>query len=368
MITVLFETQHLYYLPQFRPVIEELKNRGGYAVSLSMPTTVDPWEQVLLEKASANLQVEFITAGSEDDRVTRLRDRGFDVIVVGNVGKLEDIATDPAVTVMIYHGIGLKWSYYRDTVPRVDIRAVESESRFRDLKVQGADNLALVGFTKLDPISRLMKSHPGPNLEDWGLDPSRRTVLYAPTFYPSSLEKVLPFLPVLARKANVIIKLHNFSWFKHRFEHQSRKAENVARGNAGICLLPKEEYNILPFYVASDALISDISSTLFEYLALNRPIIQTHFFSLKLKHRLFPSRLAKKLDSLRAREVDFTHPLARPEDLVRVTEEALEDPHNLEEARRVARDRYLYRIDGRASSRLVDTVETRLRESGRKAA
>lgn len=365
MITVLFETHHLYYLPQFQPVIEELKKRAGYAIALSIPKTADPWEQALLEEAASEQAVEFVSAETEEARIALLRRRAFDVVVVGNVGRLEQIATDRAVTVMIYHGIGLKWSYYRDISSRVDIRAVESEPRYEELKQQGQNNLALVGFTKLDPLPRMVERDGAPFLERWGLDPSKKTVLYAPTFYPSSLERLLPYLPGLSRDTNVMIKLHNFSWFKPRYHHQTRKAGQVARRHARICLLPREEYNILPFYVASDLLISDISSTLFEYLALNRPIIQTHFFSLRLKHRLFPSRLARKMDSTRARTVDFTHPLTRPDDVADLTAEVLSYPRRLEERRKAAQKRYLYRIDGRASLRLVDAIESRLRETGR---
>ena len=56
------------------------------------------------------------------------------------------------ITVMIYHGIGLKQSYYNDIDPRIDLRSVESESRLEELKSYGHDNLVLTGFTKCDPL------------------------------------------------------------------------------------------------------------------------------------------------------------------------------------------------------------------------
>ena len=36
MIKVLFETHHLYYLPNFLPIVDEFKNRGNYDIYFSM--------------------------------------------------------------------------------------------------------------------------------------------------------------------------------------------------------------------------------------------------------------------------------------------------------------------------------------------
>ena len=50
-------------------------------------------------------------------------------MIVGNVGQLTKIVSESTIAVMVYHGIGLKQSYYNDIDSRIDIRAVESESR-----------------------------------------------------------------------------------------------------------------------------------------------------------------------------------------------------------------------------------------------
>ena len=56
---------------------------------------------------------------------------------MGNVGQLKEIASDTTITIMVYHGIGLKNSYYTDIDDRVDMRAVESKHRLEELKIQG---------------------------------------------------------------------------------------------------------------------------------------------------------------------------------------------------------------------------------------
>ena len=48
----------------------------------------------------------------------------------------------------------------------------------------------------------------------------------------------------------------------------------MTKENKNIYLVPNEQFDIIPFYRIADLLVSDISSTMFEYLPLNRPIIQ----------------------------------------------------------------------------------------------
>ena len=66
--------------------------------------------------------------------------------------------------------------------------------------------------------------------------------------------------------------------------------------NKNIFLVPNEQFDIIPYYRIADLLVSDISSTMFEYLPLNRPIIQAECYTLRLKHRIFPHRFWKRLD------------------------------------------------------------------------
>ena len=360
MKSVLFETHHLYYLPHFEPIIREFQKRRDYELSASIPRTVSAQEQEHFANAISKLDVQPITADTEDSRIARLHGHDFDVVLVGNIGRLRDIVTEGSLAVMVYHGIGLKQSYYRDSSPRIDLRAIESESRLNCTETEGATNLVLTGLTKLDPLIEDTTNLRETFLQDRSLYSDRSTVLYAPSFYPSSLGRFLPELPGLAELVNLIIKLHSFSWYQDRYRHQSLMAEQTARQNESIYLAAPHEYNILPYYGVADVLISDISSTLFEFLVLDRPIIQTEFFSLKLRHRVFRRRLRRRIDQKRSDEVDFTYRLARPEDSKYVLNNALQHPQEMSPARVQAAQRFLYEVDGKASERLVDAIESRL--------
>ncbi|MBF88146.1 MAG: hypothetical protein CMG75_00535 [Candidatus Marinimicrobia bacterium] len=355
MISVLFETHHLYYLPNFLPIIDEMKSRGIYSLSISIPKTINDTERFYLKKISEAKNLEFLDGSSEDSRQRKLRKRKFDVVIVGVPGMLEKIVSDNSLAIMVYHGIGLKHSYYKDTSHRINIRAIESEMRYKELKSQGETNLLLTGYTKIDPLFQDHTKLNQKNLEDLNLNSQKKTILYAPTFYPSSIEKLIPYCTEFAKKYNLIIKLHGFSWNQKRYKHHIIIAEKIS--GKGIYLVPKEDYNIIPYYSISDALISDISSTLFEYLALNRPIFQTTFFTPRLKHRIFKSRLRKRLDLDRSEKINFTYVLDNPHQILLEVKKVLNDNDTLFPHREQALKNFLYQTDGKASSRLVDAIE-----------
>ncbi|NOZ04459.1 MAG: hypothetical protein GXO92_07650 [FCB group bacterium] len=365
MIRVLFEHHHLYYLPQFIPIIREMQKRAAYHIVASISEKADKQEIGVFKKAVKELGIDCLKADGENERRRIIREQAFDVLITGNKQYLTEIAAENTLVVMVYHGIGLKKSYYRDTSPRVDLRAVESKERYEILRRKGERGLVLCGFTKLDPLVKTDKTDRERRIADFGLSGDKKTVLYAPTFYPSSVEMLLPELTAIANHVNVLVKLHQFSWTKKKYRHHYRQAQAIADLHPHVYLIPPEQFNILPYYRITDILITDISSTLFEYLALNRPIIQTEFSRKRLKHRLFPWLLNHRLDLDRFERIDFTYRLSEPVLLEWCVEQILTKPDTMESARLRARDRFLYKLDGNASGRLVDAIEERIGIPGR---
>ena len=358
MISVLFETHHLYYYPNFLPIINEMKRRGNYSISMSIPKTINDRERINLKKVSETENIEFIDGSNESSRQNELQKRQFDVVIVGVPGMLEKVASKNALAIMVYHGIGLKQSYYKDVSSRINIRAVESEMRYKELKLKGEKNLLLTGYTKIDPLFKEKSKLKLIDLEALDLDPNKKTILYAPTFYPSSADKLLPYLPKLSKNYNLIIKLHGFSWSQKRYKHHSMIAKKIS--GKGIYLAPEEDYNIVPYYSISDAMISDISSTLFEYLSLNRPIFQTTFFTPRLKHLIFNSRLRNRLDLDRSEQINFTYVIEKPDQIFSIVEKVLSEKDTLSYQRQQALKEFLYITDGKASFRLIDAIEEKL--------
>ncbi len=361
MTSVLFENHHLYYLPNFLPIIEEMQSRGSYDITVSMPFFVDELERTIFMDTCELLKLNVIYGNTEEDRLKTLKESEFDIVMVGNVGQLNNVVSKNTVAVMVYHGIGLKQTYYRDIDPRIDIRAVESQTRYEELISHGHQNLVLTGFTKCDPLigQGIEKEI---ELVKLGLNPKQKTLLYAPSFYPTSLEKLIFHIEELAFEFNILIKLHNFSWHQDRYIYQSKAMKTLEEKNSNIFLARPEHFNIIPFYLLSDLLISDISSTLYEFLPLNRPLIMAECFTLRMKHRVFKNRFLKKIDLNRMEKVDFAYRLAYPENLSTLVYHALDYPEELQEERQLAQKEYLYKMDGKASKRIVDAIENSVKK------
>ena len=357
MKKVLYETHHLYYWPNFVPVVDEMLRRGTYDIYVSMPIRSSLIQENILSNACESAEISFLSADTEEKRIKKLNDENFDIIIVGNVGQLNKISSSRALVVMVYHGIGLKQSYYTDIDARVDIRSVESVARFNELKSHGHDNIVLTGYTKLDRLVNFSNPEIKFTNQKIELDPDKKTILYAPSFYPTSIDKLHPYLIELSQDHNIIIKLHGFGWEQKKYQYQNILCTELSKKSNSIHLLQNEDYDIVPYYLHADMLISDISSTLFEYLPMDKPIIQAQCYNLKLKHRIFKKRFWKKLDIDRQDNVDFAYQIVDSDDILGMVYYAIDNHDEMSTKRKEATEHYLYKIDGNASSRLIDAIE-----------
>ena len=92
MIKVLFETHHLYYLPNFLPIVDEFKDRGKYDIYFSMTQQINKREKDLFSLVCKDLGLNTIDADEEELRIKRILNANFDVILVANVGQINRIA------------------------------------------------------------------------------------------------------------------------------------------------------------------------------------------------------------------------------------------------------------------------------------
>ena len=339
------------------PVIEELKKRNDYLIEASIPVRFSKNEFNVLKKICNTSKIKFVESDSEMNRIKKIKSERYDVIIVGNVGQLNKLVNNNTTAVMVYHGIGLKQSYYNDIDERIDLRSVESAGRYEELQRLGHHNIVLTGFTKLDRLKTINKAEIKVAKEKLDLDTNQKTVLFAPTFYPTSLELLYDEIKVLSQECNIIIKLHAFSWEQSRYKYQSQMYKKLSNENKSIILLEDNIYDIIPYYKMADLLISDISSTLFEFLPMDKPIIQANCFKLRFKHKIFNKRFIRKLDLSRLMNIDFSYKINKPTDLLSRVFYALENPNDMSDKRRIALEHYLYSFDGKASSRLIDSIE-----------
>jgi CDP-glycerol glycerophosphotransferase (TagB/SpsB family) len=207
--------------------------------------------------------------------------------------------------------------------------------------------ICLVGMPKADCLvdGSLQRNH---ILESLGIDPARRTVLYAPTWTPyASLNAMGAELVEELGRAGfcVIVKLHDNSR-----DPDPRNSGGVDWVGRLTPILLKygghlaARGSIAPYLVAADVMISDHSSAGFEYLLLDRPLIRIEMPELIARTNIHP---------------DYVELLVRasttvrdPEETVRATESAFSDSAHLSEQRKaVAAD--LFYKPGTATNRAI---------------
>jgi len=359
-ISVLFNIQHLYYLPQFLPVAKAMKTRGGFDVFFSATIDSPMTDYSLIKRFVLSDGWQFLDAENETERRREILSRHFDITVFGKSARAGDYCYENTLAVLLYHGIGVKSCYYTDYDPRIDVRYVEGDYRIREFEKRTLKTqLIPTGFPKLDALfdpEEIQKA-----TKDLKLDNDRPTVLYAPTFYPSSIEPFGEKIRELTKSFNLIVKLHHFSWTMRKYRHQKKLFLKLANECKNLRLLPVESFNIIPFFSVADVLMTEASSTAFEFLATGKPIIICDFYKLRWKHRLFNRQFRRtRIDDEIIRQLDFAIHIAEPEDAEPTIRRALDSQNEITQIYRQKRDDFLGIVDGQASHRVVEDLLIRM--------
>src|SRR5262245_10816309 len=176
------------------------------------------------------------------------------------------------------HGTGIKTILYRNLARHTHTAYevfVEGQHRVDRIQASGAigrSRVHLVGLPKLDYYFQGKYADRSGLLKQWGLDPTKPTVLFAPTYKPTCMYDVKDAIFDATRDDyNLIVKLHHYSWMGKYAPHRQHKIfEARAPKYPHSVLLPMEEYNIVPYMAAADTLMSEASSTVFDFLALGK--------------------------------------------------------------------------------------------------
>jgi hypothetical protein len=236
--------------------------------------------------------------------------------------------------VQVFHGVGGKYGFDAPTRSMREWHRLffVNERRLRNFVNAGAIDhdspaVRLVGMPKADCLVD-GSIHRDAVLLALGLDPSRPTVLFSPTWSPASslnamgveLVNSLQRMPI-----NLIVKLHDRS--RDLRERYSGGVDWVARLQpllvAGKGVIAPG-HDISPYLVAADLMITDHSSAGFEFLLRDCPIVRIHrpsLIELANIHPDYVSLLASVSDSvdgvpdaLAAVERGLASPVARSAD------------------------------------------------------
>jgi hypothetical protein len=188
-------------------------------------------------------------------------------------------------------------------------------------------------------------------LRQLDLEPTRPTILYAPTWSAASSLNVMGVELVqalLVRGWNVVVKLHDRSkdprpfysggidWVGRLTALMAGKTGHLAAG-ADVC----------PYLAAADVMITDHSSAGFEYLLLDRPLIRIHVPELLRGSNISPEYVT--LLSEAAASVNT------PAEALAAVDAAVADPGARSKVRRAVADDLFYR-PGTATARAVNEL------------
>ena len=347
MYDVVFHVDYPYYYPHFLPIGKVLSQQGmhvHYVLSDKQNTT-------LITKIADEEGLDY-TLGEQS-----LTDIDTKVILFAKVPD-ENLRTK-AKKVFLCHGTGTKQCGFEKALERCDIVLVEGDYRFNYYTEQFAHyshKIKKVGYSKLDPIVNITTEEKEKLKQRYTRDTSKKTILYAPTFFPSSIEKMSDTFPNDFKECNILIKPHYLSWERKRYKNHRRKFTLWAAYD-NCTILGVDEYNLIPFMMISDLMISDESSAIFEFASLNKPVIINRFLKLRWSYYLNPKKLFKRMDTNMDRyRVVGDNPKTYQE-MLKVTKETLRDNSAFEEARLSLAQDICGKIDGKVSERIAEVIK-----------
>lgn len=261
--------------------------------------------------------------------------------------------------VQMFHGVAGKYAHIYDT-PVQSARLWDrlffiNRRRMQNFVRAGAidadsNSARLIGMPKVDCLVDGSLSRDAV-LQSLSIDPSRKVVLYAPTWSAhSSLVSMGHEIVqrLVAAGYAVIVKLHDRSYDS---AHANSGGVNwiealeplLRRGGGNVAT----SSNSCPYLMAADVMVTDHSSIGFEYLLVDRPVVRIEVPELLTEANVNPEYVELLASvSTTVRTAD---------QVVRAVEQSLADPTRFSEARRtVAAD--LFHKPGEATARAVNEL------------
>lgn len=288
---IILDIEELTFIPYIFPIVESLKKKTG-RISFYIATHYKGSEEFRKFKIPANRQFNVRTSRELAEADIFLSPH---IYGVGNKNSFR---------IHINHNQPVKYeSYQKCDFVNFNIHFLTSplhrqqtENTIKKYKLEDMDiKLYETGYAKSDELLSGKFSR-NEVLEELNLDPSLKTVLYAPSWdeglsLRSFGEKVIGEI-LKIKSINLIVKLHPISYCPE-------DGPNYEFYTGGINWIEKlkhfESYenfrhvpsnNIDPLLAASDVMVTDLSSVALEYIILDKPVIYIdcpEFFEKTLK-------------------------------------------------------------------------------------
>ncbi|MFC1887795.1 CDP-glycerol glycerophosphotransferase family protein [Candidatus Cloacimonadota bacterium] len=247
----LFYLSKIYSISIVTPLVEELeRNERDFAFYIS-----DKVKKVFPEKWEKSKILESI-------KETKKYNPDF-VLVTGNFVDFRI----PGIKVQLFHGLGVEKSSHYKIRHFFDVYLTSGKyvtDKYKELqKKYKYFDVFETGWLKIDYILNY------PNIDlhkKYEIPSGKKIILYAPTFSSKmeSATELLLFIPQIIRE-------NEFWIFKFHELMPLELIEKFKMNNSSYKVLRHDE--ITPYLHLSDLLISDTSSVVYEFLALDKPAI-----------------------------------------------------------------------------------------------
>lgn len=192
-----------------------------------------------------------------------IKNNNFDFVIVPGI--YVDFRLS-GIKVQIFHGLGIEKESHYSIKHFFDIYLTSGPfvtNRFNKLRKKYKYFLVKeTGWSKIDHIL----NYPKENLKDkYNIPKNKKIILYAPTFSNKmeSATEIIPNLPKLIHNNELwLVKLHELA--DKQLIDRLKKIKNIKI---------IYDYDITPYLHIADIMISDISSVVYEFMVLDKPII-----------------------------------------------------------------------------------------------
>lgn len=356
MKSVYFDIPHIYYLPQYAPVIKQLQAQNIECHAMLYKGSDDPLKLMVTEEL--NLQAHW--ADSDEDAAKQYKQAHADWVIFGNDFHFLELLPANTKSALLFHGsgTGIKNASLSPGLANFNVRFVSGPGRMKIFSERYPSvKLFEVGFAKLDPLRKeaSLKALKF-DLPALGLDPKKKTILYAPTFYPSTIENMHKNFPKDFADYNILIKAHDFTLNKAKYKHQLKKL-NAWSGYDNVYFADAMHYSLTPFMATADIMVTDTSSAIFEFASLNKPVVICDFPRLRWTYRgPLKYRLRKRLDNSTLHYQDVAAKAAKYKELKSIVDLHSKQPNLLEASRMKYSKEIMGNMDGNASERIVEIL------------
>lgn len=339
---VAFYIGYPYYIPHFLPISNYLKKIGKNIIYILS----DNQNPDLMVKILEQENIPFLI-GKEN-----LYKNDYEFMFFANI--FHEERSINAIKLFLWHGIGTKPYNYEEALKTNDLLFTEGKYKYNTITKKFPfykNKVKEVGYSKLDDINNSFEKNKEYLVKKYELDKNKKTILYAPTFYPSSIEKMSKTFPADFKGFNIIVKAHYLSFERKRYKKQVELFNKWSKyENCVICNV--DEYNLVPFLQVADIMISDESAAVFEFTALNKPVILNRFLKLRWSYIINPKKLMKRLDKGMDKYRLIGDNADNYIDMVNYVYDNIENPNKFEKERLLMTKDICGNIDGNVSKRI----------------